>query len=214
VVRILTQRDTAKLNSKAAKTRRESPVDFRSAKQVNAVNRADRFGNVAASQNSPNLTERGIGPCGNKHLLLIGAGQGSWCKILNDILGFKSCTLVDLPEQLELAKKCLGEWKIKNVKFVTPEELSTGVVYDIVISDMSFSEFNRPYQELLLDRAIACSNSGFIVGHEFPKHFGVVSLNFDQLKERFDRLGNFIYREMQKPSEDRESYFLYWKKQT
>ena len=200
-------------------------------------------------------------------MLLIGAGQGNWCKILNDTVGFKSCTLVDLPEQLELAKKCLGEWKIKNVKFVTPEELSKDIiytdndskvgnlarrlrkffvwserplckhktrvktknvlhsqrsqnptcdslsVYDIVISDMSFSEFNRPYQELLLDRAIACSNSGFIVGHEFPKQFGVVSLNFDQLKERFDRIGNFAYIEMQKPSEDREDYFFCWKKQ-
>ncbi len=150
-----------------------------------------------------------LGQCENGHLLMIGAGQGSWCKILNDAVGFKSCTIVDLPEQLELAKKCLGEWKTKNVKFVTPEELSKGVVYDIVISDMSFSEFNRPYQELLLDRAIACSNSGFIIGHEFPKHFGVVSLTFDQLEERFDRLGNLCC-EMQKPSEDREDYFIYW----
>jgi hypothetical protein len=146
-----------------------------------------------------------IGHCENGHLLIIGAGQGSWCKILNDALAFKSCTIVDLPEQLELAKKCLGEWKVNNVKFVTPKELSKGVIYDIVISDMSFSEFNRPYQELLLNRAIACSRSGFIIGHEFPKQFGVVSLNFDQLKERFDRLGNFAY------SEDREFYYLFWK---
>ncbi len=54
--------------SKAAETRegpeaaktREGPVDLRSAKQVNVVNRAERFRKVAASQNSHNLSGHGI----------------------------------------------------------------------------------------------------------------------------------------------------------
>ena len=145
-------------------------------------------------------------------ILQIGAGQGNWCKILSDAVGFKSYILVDLPEQLQLAKKCLEKWGVKDVSFFTPDELPNDAAYDLVISDMSFSEFNRQYQKLLFNKAILRSASGFILGHEFPKHFGVASLNVDQLKERFGNAGKFACLEIQKPSEDRGDYLMYWKK--
>jgi putative sugar O-methyltransferase len=144
------------------------------------------------------------------HIIQIGAGYGSWCKILNDVLGFKSYTLVDLPEQLALAKKCLETLEVQNVEFLTPEELPKAKIYDLVISDMSFSEFNRSYQELFFDKILSCSSSGYILGHLFPKHYGVVSMNLDELKLRFDKIGNFTEWEMQEPSNYRDNYFIYW----
>jgi glycosyltransferase involved in cell wall biosynthesis len=50
------------LNSKASEAAetREGPGDLRSEKQVNVLNRAERFGKVAASQNSHNLNGRSI----------------------------------------------------------------------------------------------------------------------------------------------------------
>jgi putative sugar O-methyltransferase len=109
-----------------------------------------------------------VGHLENGNIVQIGAGAGSWCRILHDVLGFKSYTLVDVPEQLALAKKCLEEWGVENVAFYTPEELPQEAVYDLVISDMSFSEFNRFYQKLFFDRILSRSALGCIFGHVFP----------------------------------------------
>ncbi len=146
------------------------------------------------------------------HIVQIGAGCGSLCKILNEVFGFKSYTIVDLPEQLVLAKKCLEKLEVKNVKFCTPEQLSKEAIYDLVISDMSFSEFDRAYQEMFFERILCRSIFGYILGHEFPKHFGVIAMNVNEIKERFEKLGNLSEWELQGPSSSRD-YFIYWKKQ-
>jgi hypothetical protein len=153
-----------------------------------------------------------LGNLKNAHIIQIGAGCGSWCKILNDLFSFKSYTLVDLPEQLALAKKCLEKLEIKNIKFFTPDELSKEMSYDLVLSDMSFSEFNRSYQELFFDRILTRSTSGYIIGREFPKHFGVIAMNVDEIKLRFKEIENLSELELRIPSDDR-NYFIYWKKQ-
>lgn len=143
------------------------------------------------------------------HIIQIGAGCGSWCKILNDVYSFKSYTIVDLPEQLSLAKKCLEKMEVKNVKFFTPEELPKGMVYDLIISDMSFSEFDRPYQKLFFERVLSCSSFGYILGYEFPKHYGVVSMNLDELKAKFNEIGK--QTNVQELSNDRNHYIIYWR---
>jgi hypothetical protein len=143
------------------------------------------------------------------NIIQIGAGQGSWCKILNDTLSFKSYVLVDLPEQLLLAKKCLERLGVKNVQFLTPKQLPKRGVYDLVISDKIFSEFDRAHQELFFDRVISRSNSGYILGHELPRHCGVTLMNFDQLKARFDKLCKC---ELEGESSDRDYYLIYWKR--
>lgn len=145
------------------------------------------------------------------HIIQIGSGCGSLCKILNDVCGFKSYTLVDLPEQLALAKKCLEKLEVNNVKFCTPEQLPKAAVYDLVISDMSFSEFNLAYQELFFERVFSRSSIGYILGHEFPKHFGVIAMNVNEIQERFGKLGHLSEWELQGPSNSRD-YFIYWKK--
>jgi putative sugar O-methyltransferase len=153
-----------------------------------------------------------VGNLANAHIVQIGAGYGSLCKILYDVFSFKSYTIVDLPEQLALAKKCLDKLEVKNVKFFTPEELPMGMVYDLAVSDMSFSEYNRSYQELFFDRILYRSISGYILGREFPKHYGIISMNSDELKMCFEKAGAFTEWEMQEPPNNREDYFIYWKK--
>ena len=153
-----------------------------------------------------------IGNLSHLRVVQIGAGYGGLCKILDALSSFESYTLVDLPEQLALAKKCLEKLGVHNVVFLTPEALPKDAVYDLVISDLSFSEFNRSYQELFFDRILSCSNSGYLLGRVFPKHFGVVAWNADELKVRFEKLRKFSEWEMQDPAIDRENYFVYWKK--
>lgn len=154
-----------------------------------------------------------VGELSHLRVVQIGAGCGSLCKILNDLADFESFTLVDLPEQLALAKKCLEKLGVKNVAFLTPEELRRDAVYDLVISDLSFSEFNRSYQEVFFDRILSRSRYGYLHGRIFPKHFGVIALNADELKRRFEKLGKFSEWEMLEPAIDREDYFIYWKKE-
>lgn len=152
------------------------------------------------------------GDLSSLNIVQIGAGQGALCKILHEIASFKKFTIVDLPEQLALAKKCLEKWGIENVLFLTPEELPKGATYDLAISDLCFSEFNRSYQELFFDRVFSSSRSGYLLGRVFPKHFGIVAWNADELKSRFEKMGKFAEWQMEEPAIDRENYFVFWKK--
>lgn len=154
-----------------------------------------------------------IGDLSHLRIVQIGAGCGSLCKILKDISGFDTYILVDLPEQLSLAKKCLTHWGIiERVLFITPEELPQKVPCDLVISDWSFSEFNRSYQKRFCDRIFSHSRSGYLLGHIFPKHYGVVTWKVEELKEKLKKTGNFSVWEIQEPSNDQENYFIYWKR--
>lgn len=141
----------------------------------------------------------------------IGAGYGGLCKILCDISEFASYTLVDLPEQLALAKKYLERFDVKNVDFLTPDQLPKNASYDLVVSDMSFSEFNRSFQELFFDRILSRSCSGFLMGRIFPKHYGIIALNLDELKARFEKKGKLSTWEMQEPTLERENYLICFK---
>ena len=151
-----------------------------------------------------------LGSLSNLHIVQIGAGYGGLCKILHAMEGFGSYAIVDLPEPLALAKKYLEELGVENVVFLTPEELPKKTRYDLVISDMSFSEFNRSYQEVFFDKILSCSHSGYLLGHIFPKHYGVVPLSFEELKTRVARLKKCAKWEMDEPAVDKEDYFIYF----
>jgi hypothetical protein len=142
-----------------------------------------------------------VGDLSGLHVVQIGAGYGGLCGILHHCANLGSYTLVDLPEQLALAQKYLERLDVKNVTYLTPDELTQKQTFDLVISDMSFSEFNRSYQELFFKKILSNVQSGFLLGHFFPKHFGVVAMTADELKERF---GNV---EIQG-----EDYLIYWKR--
>ncbi len=154
-----------------------------------------------------------VGKLENVTIIQIGAGYGGWCKILSDVLSFKSYIIVDLPEQLALAQKCLEKLEVKNVQFCTVDDLPQKGVYDLVISDMSFSEFNRRDQELFFDRIFSHSAFGAIFGHQFPKHFGVISMNLEDLELRFEKAGIVNPRlnkcEVQEIS-NKQEYSIFW----
>jgi hypothetical protein len=141
----------------------------------------------------------------------IGAGYGGLCKILHDLGTFQSFTLVDLPEQLALAKKCLEQMGIHGVRYATPEELSEEN-YDLAISDMAFAQFNRTYQKLFFEKALRQARFGYVLGRIFPKHFGVIAWNKEELEKHFEKLGPCVAWEMVEPTIDRENYFIYWKR--
>ncbi len=155
-----------------------------------------------------------LGSWEGQNVVQIGAGYGGLCKILHSISEFGSYTLVDLPDQLALAKRYLDGFGLKNVAFLTPDQLSKDASYDLVVSDMSFSEFNRSFQELFFDRILSRSRCGFLVGRIFPKHYGVVAWNADEVKTRFEKKGKLSEWEMQEPTLERENYLICFKQRS
>jgi putative sugar O-methyltransferase len=152
-----------------------------------------------------------IGSWAGMQVVQIGAGYGGLCKIMSDISAFASYTLVDLPEQLALAKKYLEGFGLKNVVYLSPGQLPKKASYDLVVSDMNFSEFNRSYQELLFDRVLLHSHSGYLLGHVVPKHYGITPLSLDEIRERFEKKGKFSKWEMQDPTIEKENYLICFK---
>ncbi len=141
-----------------------------------------------------------VGDLNGLNVVQIGAGYGGLCRILHECATLGSYTLIDLPEQLALAKKYLERLDVNNVIFLTPDQLPERQTFDLAISDMSFSEFNCSYQEHFFKKILSNARSGFLLGHFFPKHFGVVALTADELKDRF--------RNVAMQGDD---YLIYWK---
>ena len=146
---------------------------------------------------------------GAHHIIQIGGGYGGLCKILHALSLWESYTIVDLPEHLALARKVLEKEGIKNVRFLNLDAIPLDAEYDLVISDLSFSEFSRRFQKIFIDRILVHARSGYILGHVFPKHFGVEPFTPDELKEYLEKKKNHI--EMQYSKTERADYHLFWK---
>ena len=85
------------------------------------------------------------------HIIEMGSRDGRQCKILADLTGFASYTIIDLPENLALAKKYLSSFSMQNVHFIENKNLSQIGSYDLVISHA----FSEVVQQECLDCIIA-----------------------------------------------------------
>lgn len=156
--------------------------------------------------------QKRLGGFAEKTIIQVGSGYGGLCKILHTVQSCKSYTLVDLPEQLALAKKYLESFGLTHIIYRTFEDLPKDAEYDCVISDRTFSELNSTYQKLILDRIFANSHAGYILGHVFSKHFGVTVLSINEIKKNFEKSGAFSKWEFQQPTIEKENYFIFWQR--
>lgn len=109
-----------------------------------------------------------FGDMSKMHILEIGGGYGGQCKILNDLGGFASYTIVDLPEVNALIRKYLQKLDVKNVILIDTENLDQlNPKYDLLISNYSILEFNRPTPEKYCEIIFSVSK-GYITGNFFP----------------------------------------------
>lgn len=150
------------------------------------------------------------GDLSGKRIVQIGAGYGGLCQVIQALFPVDSYTLIDLPEQLELAKKYLSCAGIEQVSYLTPDQLPEGISFDVLLSDQSFSEFNRHYQEIFVNKLFCHSHSGYVRGHLFPKHFGVVALNCDELIKILKRKMLENPLQLEEPEHDRGAYLIRW----
>lgn len=76
-------------------------------------------------------------------ILEIGGGYGGQAVVSNIVHGYKSWTIVDLPEVVELQKKYLSNFDYKNINSISFLENYENQKYDLIISNYAFTECNR-----------------------------------------------------------------------
>ncbi len=146
-------------------------------------------------------------PC--RRVIQIGAGYGGLCKILHDLSLWDSYAIVDLPEHLDLARKVLAKEGIAHVQFYTLDQIPNREPFDLVVSDLSFSEFSRPLQKIFMDRILSHARAGLILGHVFPKHFGVEPFTLVEISAYLEKK-KLATLEMHQTKGERANYYFLW----
>jgi putative sugar O-methyltransferase len=91
----------------------------------------------------------------------IGGGYGGQCKIIQDYKQQRSYTLIDLSEVLNLCGKYLSSNKIRNF-ILQSSDIDNIIEYDLCISNYAFTEIDRFYQNIYVEKVIKHSTHGFI----------------------------------------------------
>jgi hypothetical protein len=146
-----------------------------------------------------------FGSLSGKRVLEIGGGFGTQCRVFAALEGFASYTIVDLPEVLALAKKCLRD--VPNVRFATVDEVDGA--YDLVISRYGFCEYDRMWQQRLMDSLFPSIPNGYLACRFYPKHFYKI-LTFT----REELIRKFPYAEClpARPPMGQQDVILVWRK--
>lgn len=105
-----------------------------------------------------------FGSLNAQNICEIGVGYGGQCRILSSYFNINSYTLVDLKPVLLLAQKYLDNYPLKTcISYKTMNELPVEKQYDFVISNYTFSEISREFQEIYMHKIIKNSKSGFMI---------------------------------------------------
>jgi len=103
-----------------------------------------------------------FGDLSKLNIVEIGAGYGGQCKILSDLFGFASYTIIDLPQCNELTKKYLSRQGVDNVEYISYDKVPSNKKYDLVISNYGFSQCDRAEQQKYLEKIIDTTPKGYI----------------------------------------------------
>lgn len=144
------------------------------------------------------------------HIVEVGGGYGGQCKILADLCGFASYTIIDLSEANQLAKRCLDKLGVENVRFINREDLDQVFDYDLMISNYSFSELDRIEQTAYLNKVIKPTPNGYMTMNfmnetEFNSYTIEELINIMSTNERKGRV------EAEEPSTNPDAKLLVWK---
>ncbi len=113
--------------------------------------------------------QREFGDLSNFDIVEIGGGFGGQCKIVNDISGFGSYTMIDIPAVTPLINKYLSHFAIKNFKTINHTDLGSPKKYDLVISNYAFSEIDRDEQMKYMESIIDLAPRGYMIYNHFPQ---------------------------------------------
>jgi len=142
----------------------------------------------------------------DKDIVEIGVGYGGQCLVLSKYFKFKSYTLVDLKEPLDLSRKYIDLNDVDGVVCKDMSELKDNVVYDFVISNYAYSECSKEIQDIYYDKIIKNSIKGFMVVNFISDVFNIDSYNKNELLSKIN--GSHIISE--KPISAGNNIVLLW----
>lgn len=96
------------------------------------------------------------------NIIELGAGNGGQCNIISKLFEYNTYTIVDIPDVMELQKKCLTVLGNTNVNFKKMEELEDDVQYDLVISNYAFSEIAMELRDFYISKVLSKANRGYL----------------------------------------------------
>lgn len=119
-----------------------------------------------------------FGNLNNFNLIEIGGGYGGLVRILSEIFKFKSITMVDLPEALELQKKYLNKFDITIEKKTVEDDFNIEE-NTLVISNYAWCECDKETRKKYLDKIISKCKYSFMAIHDVD-----VQILIDEIKQQ------------------------------
>jgi hypothetical protein len=151
-----------------------------------------------------------FGDLSKMHIVEIGGGYGGQCKILAELGGFASYTIIDLPECNALSKKYLDRLGVQNVSFINNDRLSEALTYDLVISNFAFSEIDLTEQKKYIKYVITSTPNGYMTMNFISHHFNLQSLSVEELVGMLLQGGRKGKVEAEQPSTHPDNLLLTW----
>lgn len=151
-----------------------------------------------------------FGDLSHLNIVEIGGDNGRLCKVLHDIGGFASYTIIDRSINNDLSREYLASQGIQNIAFIDivhPEMIQK---YDLVISNFHFSEKDRAEQSILLDKVIKPTPYGYMTCSELNHLTGSPSISKEEFVNLFykeDRKGRIV---SERPLSYPDSFIITW----
>lgn len=145
------------------------------------------------------------------NILEIGGGYGGQCKILNDIEGFSSYTIVDLPECTPLIAKYLNCHQLTNTKCIDSVNVKEEMHCDLLISNYAFSELDKIDQLNYINLIIDFAPMGYMTYNLDPSAFNNInSLTVDEVRAALSSKNRTVKVEPENPPTGEHTFVIIW----
>ncbi len=151
-----------------------------------------------------------FGDLSQKHIVEIGAGYGGQCKILSDLIGFASYTIIDLPQCNALSRRYLQKQNVKNVFFIDNDKLNSVKTFDLVISNYAFSEIDRDEQKNYLNFVVEQAPCGYMTLNFISHVCNIQSFPMMEIINFLEKDNRLVLIDEERPNTHPDNRILTW----
>ena len=102
-----------------------------------------------------------FGSLNEMNIVEVGGGYGGQCLVISQESTFKSYSLIDLEQPVQLAHKYLNHFGLENIHPHTPDDLPNSS-FDLFVSNYAFSEIAKSTQDVYIDKVLSRCTRGYI----------------------------------------------------
>jgi hypothetical protein len=108
-----------------------------------------------------------FGSLDNNNIVEIGSGFGGQAKIISCINDIKSYTMIDCPEAIKLAQKCMSKYNLEFEQYYYDTNNIEIKDYDLGISDSAISEMNDEIFDFYLENILSKTKYTYCTMNDF-----------------------------------------------